>query len=235
MLLSVRELSARYGVIEALDRVSIFLESGEVVCVLGANGAGKSTLIRAISGQIAHYDGGIHFDGKSLRDLSPVEIARLGVVQCPEGRELFENLTVEENLRLGAARREVKFSSLQADLDFLCALFPLLRERWRQRCQTLSGGEKQMVALARSIIASPRLLLLDEPSLGLAPSLVGEVYRSIPKLVQSGVTVLLVEQNAETALSVSDRGYIFGAGCVTFQGDRQGLKTLLEANPECLR
>lgn len=227
-MLEVKELSVSFGPIQALRGVSVQIADNQVVCVLGANGAGKSTLIRAISGQIPIRAGAIELDGVRLSGLAVEEVARLGVVQCPEGRQLFEKLTVAENLRVGTTRLGLPWKRMNDDLEFIVELFPVIRERWNQLALTLSGGEQQMVALARSVMARPRFLMLDEPSLGLSPKLAGQVFETIPKIAGRGVTILLAEQNARAALKVASQGYVFGSGKMVFSGESQELRSFLE-------
>lgn len=229
-MLAIQDLHTSYGAILALRSVSLQVSAGEIVCVLGPNGAGKSTLINTISGLIRHYQGEILFEGSSIDRLSAVKRARRGIVQCPEGRKLFETLSVGENLKLGASRRGMAWRKVEADLGWLVDLFPVLRERWKQRAGTLSGGEQQMVALARSLIAQPHLLLLDEPSLGLAPRVVYQVFAMLPLLARRGISILLVEQNAFAALQVAVRGYLLKAGLVTLAGPSDMLRVHLEQN-----
>jgi branched-chain amino acid transport system ATP-binding protein len=228
MMLQVKELSVSFGPIQALCGVSVQIADNQVVCVLGANGAGKSTLIRAISGQVPIRAGNIELDGVRLSGLTVEEVARLGVVQCPEGRQLFETLTVAENLRVGATRLRLPWKRMNDDLEFIVELFPVIRERWNQLALTLSGGEQQMVALARSVIARPRFLMLDELSLGLSPKLAGQVFETIPKIAGRGVTILLAEQNARAALKVASQGYVFGSGKIVCSGESPELRSFLE-------
>lgn len=227
-MLQVKELSVSFGPIQALCGVSVHIADNQVVCVLGANGAGKSTLIRAISGQIPIRAGVIELDGVRLSGLAVEEVARLGVVQCPEGRQLFEKLTVAENLRVGTTRLGLPWKRMNDDLEFIVELFPVIRERWNQLALTLSGGEQQMVALARSVMARPRFLMLDEPSLGLSPKLAGQMFETIPKIAGRGVTILLAEQNARAALKVASQGYVFGSGKMVFSGESPELRSFLE-------
>ena len=217
-MLSVSNVRARYGAVTALDDVTVGVDVGKVVCVLGPNGAGKSTLIRVISGQVPFVNGEITFLGRSLRGMPAWRIARLGIVQCPEGRQLFNTLTVGENLRMGAAVAGGDLRRVVDTIDFVADIFPVLRERWSQRAGTLSGGEQQMVALGRSLVARPQLLLLDEPSLGLAPIMVSRVFQAIPKIAAHGISMILVEQNAKAAIGVSDGGYILHSGTVRASG-----------------
>lgn len=217
-MLEVRDLRVNYGRIRALQGVSLDVAEGEIVALIGANGAGKSSTMNAISGVVRAAAGEIRLDGDSLVGLPPHRVVRRGVVQVPEGRLIFAGLTIEENLRLAAAaahdrRRETE------ELERVLGLFPMLRDRLTERGSSLSGGQAQMLALARGLIAAPRLLLLDEPSLGLAPLAAREVFDLIPRLRESGVTILLVEQNVRQALAVADRGYVLEGGRVTLDGD----------------
>jgi len=202
--------------------------------MLGPNGAGKSTLMNTLSGLVRQDRGEIVFEDSSLDRLSAVARARLGIVQCQEGRHLFETLTVGENLKLGASRRGLAWRKVATELDWLAELFPVLRPRWRQQAGTLSGGEQQMVALARSLIAQPRLLLLDEPALGLAPALVRQVFATLPLVAQRGVSILLVEQSAPAALQIAGRGYLLRAGLVVMAGSSSEIRAYLEENGGCL-
>ena len=217
-MLEVRDLRVSYGRIRALQGVSLDVAEGEIVALIGANGAGKSSTMNAISGVVRAAAGEIRLDGESLVGLPSHRVVRRGVVQVPEGRLIFAGLTIEENLRLAAAaahdrRRETE------ELERVLGLFPMLRDRLTERGSSLSGGQAQMLALARGLIAAPRLLLLDEPSLGLAPLAAREVFDLIPRLRESGVTILLVEQNVRQALAVADRGYVLEGGRVTLDGD----------------
>jgi branched-chain amino acid transport system ATP-binding protein len=216
MLLEIDNLVVRYGAVQALKGVSLRAAEGEIVTLIGANGAGKSTLMRTLSGLIAAHSGQIRYDGKSLIGVPPHEIVALGIAQAPEGRMVFANLSVEDNLELGAYRRK-NGPQIREDRDSMFALFPRLGERRRQSAGTLSGGEQQMLAIGRALMARPRLLLLDEPSLGLAPLLVREIFRTIREINQRGVTVLLVEQNAHMALSIAGRGYVLETGRVAVE------------------
>jgi branched-chain amino acid transport system ATP-binding protein len=216
LLLEARHLSAHYRGLAALHGVDLAIAPGEIVAVVGANGAGKSTLLRAIAGQVATA-GEILFDGKPIARLAPHRISRLGVALVPEGRRLFPRLAVEDNLRLGAYAR--RGPERFRPLDLVFALFPRLRERLRQRAETLSGGEQQMLAIGRALMARPRLLLLDEPSLGLAPLIVRQIFQAIRTLNrETGLTVLLVEQNAYQALRLAHRGYVLVNGAITMAG-----------------
>jgi len=213
MLLEVEGLDVYYGAVHALKGVSLHAEPGEIVTLIGANGAGKTTLLRTISGLIRARAGTVRFDGRDLTRVPPHEIVGLGISQSPEGRMVFANLSVEDNLELGAYRRRDR-AGILADRDRVYSLFPRLMERRRQNAGTLSGGEQQMLAIGRALMSRPRLLLLDEPSLGLAPLLVREIFKTIVEINRAGVTVLLVEQNAHMALTIAGRGYVLETGRV---------------------
>lgn len=222
-MLRVKDLIAGYGRITAVRGVSLEVKSGEIVAVLGANGAGKSTTLKAISGLVRPTSGEIAFEGKRIDRAKAYRIARMGIVQCPEGRRLFSNLTVRENLEMGAyARRDVR--EIAADTEHVASLFPTLSMRWKQAAGTLSGGEQQMLALARALLARPRLLMLDEPSLGLAPLLIEEIFRTLERIRDEGVTILIVEQNAHVALEIADRGYCLETGRVVISGAAETLR-----------
>ncbi len=221
-LLKIENLSVHYGAIQALHGVSIAVEQGEIVTLIGANGAGKSTTLRAVSGLVKPSAGTITFDGKNLAGLAPHRILRRGLAQVPEGRGIFPNLTVDENLDLGAFARSDR-KNIAGDRERVFALFPRLKERIDQRAGTLSGGEQQMLAIGRALLARPRLLLLDEPSLGLAPQLVQTIFKIIREINASGTTIFLVEQNAHMALRVAHRAYVLEVGSVVMQGDAKQL------------
>jgi branched-chain amino acid transport system ATP-binding protein len=221
-LLSIENLSVHYGAIQALHGVSIAVEPGEIVTLIGANGAGKSTTLRAVSGLIKASGGTITFDGKNLAGVAAHKILRLGMAQVPEGRGIFPNLTVDENLDLGAFAR-ARGKELASDRERVFSLFPRLKERLVQRAGTLSGGEQQMLAIGRALLGRPRLLLLDEPSLGLAPQLVQTIFKIIREINASGTTIFLVEQNAHMALRVAHRAYVLEVGSVVMQGDAKTL------------
>jgi branched-chain amino acid transport system ATP-binding protein len=221
-LLSIENLSVHYGAIQALHGVSIAVEPGEIVTLIGANGAGKSTTLRAVSGLLKASGGTITFDGKNLAGVAAHKILRLGMAQVPEGRGIFPNLTVDENLDLGAFARDNR-KDVASDRERVFALFPRLKERLLQRAGTLSGGEQQMLAIGRALLARPRLLLLDEPSLGLAPQLVQTIFKIIREINASGTTIFLVEQNAHMALRVAHRAYVLEVGSVVMQGDAKKL------------
>ena len=215
-LLEVRDLVVRYGGICALDGVDLTVEPGEVVALLGANGAGKTTLLRAISRIVEPAAGSISFDGKDLARVGAPQAVALGIAQAPEGRRVLARQTVRDNLVLGAWTR--KDDDVEEDVQSAFNRFPRLRDRADQPAGTLSGGEQQMLAIARAMMSRPRLLLLDEPSLGLAPKLVREIFGIVAELRGSGVTILLVEQNASLALQQADRGYVLEAGQMTLSG-----------------
>jgi branched-chain amino acid transport system ATP-binding protein len=221
-LLTIENLSVHYGAIQALHGVSIAVEPGEIVTLIGANGAGKSTTLRAVSGLLKASGGTITFDGKDLTGVAAHKILRLGMAQVPEGRGIFPNLTVDENLDLGAFARANR-KDVASDRERVFALFPRLKERLLQRAGTLSGGEQQMLAIGRALLARPRLLLLDEPSLGLAPQLVQTIFKIIREINASGTTIFLVEQNAHMALRVAHRAYVLEVGSVVMQGDAKTL------------
>ena len=221
-LLAIDDLSVHYGAIRALHGISITVEDGEIVTLIGANGAGKSTTLRAVSALCRCSEGTITFDGRNLAGLRPHQVLRLGLAQVPEGRGIFPNLTVDENLDLGAfARKDA--AAVASDRDRVFGLFPRLSERLSQRAGTLSGGEQQMLAIGRALLARPRLLLMDEPSLGLAPQLVQTIFKIIREINASGTTIFLVEQNAHMALQIARRAYVLEVGRVVMSGDAKEL------------
>ena len=222
MLLQVEGLDVYYGAVHAVKGLSLVAERGEIVTLIGANGAGKTTLLRTISGLIPSRAGAIRFDGRDITRLPPHEIVGLGISQAPEGRMVFANLSVEDNLEMGAYRRRDR-AGIRQDRDEVFRLFPRLLERRRQTAGTLSGGEQQMLAMGRALMPRPRLLLLDEPSLGLAPLLVREIFKTVREINHRGVTVLLVEQNAHMALSIAGRGYVLETGRVRFEDEARRL------------
>lgn len=221
-LLTVEGLETYYGNIQALKGVSFDVPEGAIVTLLGANGAGKSTTLKSISGLVSPAHGSVIFLGRRIERLASEQIVRLGISHVPEGRELFPELTVLENLKMGAYTRRDK-RAIQASLEQAYGHFPILAERRTQLAGTLSGGEQQMLAIGRALMAQPRLLLLDEPSLGLAPMLVEEIFRIIREIHSSGTTVLLVEQNANKALSIADYGYVLETGMIALSGTSQAL------------
>lgn len=216
-MLTLDRVSAGYRRLQVLHDVSMRVEQGEIVALVGANGAGKTTLLRAISGLIGVTGGTITLEGQRIDGLRPERIVRLGLVHVPEGRALFGPLTVMENLQMGAYTRRDR-AELASSLDEVFTLFPVLAQRRNQRADTMSGGEQQMLAIARALMARPRLLSLDEPSIGLAPNLVTAVLEAVTRIRDTGVTVLIVEQNATHALRISDRAYVLESGNITIEG-----------------
>jgi branched-chain amino acid transport system ATP-binding protein len=217
ILLAMDDVRASYGDFQALFNITLEIRAGEIVTLIGANGAGKTTILRVISGLLRSQHGRLQFEGQDISRLPPHEIVVRGVSHVPEGRQLFPHMSVEENLALGAYIGRVR-PRLKALIEEQFELFPRLKERRRQLAGTLSGGEQQMVALARGLMAVPKLLLLDEPSLGLSPKIVEEVFVKVQQIGKSGVTVLIVEQNVVDGLSISDRGYVVENGSITLQG-----------------
>jgi branched-chain amino acid transport system ATP-binding protein len=217
VLLQVKELQVHYGAIEAVRGIDFSLEAGQITTLLGANGAGKSTTLLALSGLLKASRGSILFDGKEMRGRAPHQIVESGMVQVAEGREILTTLTVRENLHLGAYRRG-DYSEVDHDLEKMLVLFPRLKDRLEGAAGNLSGGEQQMLAIARALMARPRLLLLDEPSMGLAPLLVQEIFRTLKQLRDSGLTILLVEQNVRQALKIADYGYVMENGAIVLSG-----------------
>lgn len=226
-MLQVSDVTFSYGGIRALDGVSLEVKPGEVVAIIGANGAGKTTLLKTISGIFRPRSGSITFEGQNITKLSPEKIVHLGMSQVPEGRQVFVQQSVQVNLELGAFhRRHRPKAEFQQDLDFVYSLFPVLKERADQIAGTLSGGEQQMLAIGRALMARPKLLLLDEPSMGLAPLIVKEIFEILTELSGKGTPILLVEQNAKMALRVAHRGYVMEAGRVVLNDTaRQLLET----------
>jgi branched-chain amino acid transport system ATP-binding protein len=223
-MLKLDSVDVAYGHIQALTGVTMEVRDGELVALLGANGAGKSTTLMAVSGIRRPQAGSITWNGIDLGKASPFDIVGLGVIHCPEGRRIFGGLTVLENLRMGSMRRADK-QRAHADLDWVLSLFPVLAQRRHQSGATLSGGEQQMLAMARALMAGPKLLMLDEPSLGLAPLVVKAIFQVIRELHRRGVTILLVEQNVRQALAVADRGYVLSTGRVILEGTGSSLRT----------
>lgn len=221
-MLRIEDLHVAYGPIEVLKGVSIEVPQGAIVALIGANGAGKTTTLNAICGLVVPTAGTITFDGENITGLQPHQVIRKGIVQVPEGRKVFRNLTVYECLLMGSLSRRDR-RAVARDIERMYQLFPRLQERRGQLAGTLSGGEQQMLAFARALVAKPRLLLLDEPSMGLAPRLVQDVVDQIQRVRDEGVTVLLVEQNAEMALAISDSGYVLETGRVALSGSGQSL------------
>lgn len=227
MFLELRDLHVSYGKVEVLHGINAHVEEGEIVTILGANGAGKTTTLTAISGLVKPSSGGIYFEGEALHTLPSHEVVRRGIAQSPEGRRVFGTMTVLENLYLGAFTSRDK-SRNKKNLEWIFGLFPRLDERKQQLAGTLSGGEQQMLAIGRALMGSPRVLLLDEPSLGLAPILVRHILEAVKTINQSGVTVVLVEQNARAALKLASRGYVLEIGHMVMEDDAAALL----ANPE---
>jgi branched-chain amino acid transport system ATP-binding protein len=228
-VLEVEDIHTYYGSIEALKGVSLTVYEGEVVTLIGSNGAGKSTTLRSISGLNPPKLGSIKFRGKEIHGLLGYQIAELGIAQAPEGRRVFSRMTVLENLEMGAFTRND--DNITEDIDRVYELFPRLKEREKQKAGTMSGGEQQMLAIGRALMANPKLLLLDEPSLGLAPVIVDKIYEIIHEINQRGVTILLVEQNANYALDASSRGYVLETGEVVLSNDSEALRN----DPEVMK
>jgi branched-chain amino acid transport system ATP-binding protein len=225
-LLVLEDVRTSYGSIEALKGISFEVEEGEVVTLIGSNGAGKSTTLRSISGLTPPSKGSIRFRGQEISTMPAQDIVRLGISQSPEGRRCFQRMTVRENLELGAYLR--RDANVSADLDRVFDLFPRLKEREKQKAGTMSGGEQQMLAMGRALMAEPALLLLDEPSMGLAPILVDRIYETVREINKQGTTILLVEQNANYALDVSSHGYVLETGKVVLADKSEALRE----NPE---
>jgi branched-chain amino acid transport system ATP-binding protein len=221
-LLKVENLVVKYGMFRALDDVSINIEEGQVVGIVGANGSGKSTMMNAISGVLRPESGKVTFDGQDITKMAPHDIVKLGVVQVPEGRRLFPEMTVKENLLVGSAHKRAK-SSRKEGFELAYRLFPRLQEREGQLCRTLSGGEQQMVAVGRALMSQPRILMMDEPSLGLAPIVIQEIFKVVLELKKLGLTILLVEQNVFHCLEISDYAYVLETGELALEGTGKAL------------
>jgi branched-chain amino acid transport system ATP-binding protein len=221
-LLSIEQLQVAYGGIRAVKGIDLKVEQGELVCLIGANGAGKTTTLRAITGLVRAAAGTVRYDGTDITRLKPHEIARRGLALVPEGRGVFAQLTIEENLAMGAYARSDS-AAVASDVERVFTLFPRLKERRKQTAGTLSGGEQQMLAIARALMSRPKLLLLDEPSMGLAPLMVEKIFDVVRTIASEGVTLLLVEQNARLALEISRRGYVLEGGLVTLTGEGRTL------------
>jgi len=217
MMLTVDNLWVFYGAIQALSGVSLEVEEGEIVSIIGLNGAGKTTLLKSVSGQLKPSSGKITYHGKQINGLTADEIVKEGIAQVPEGRQIFSSLTVYDNLISGAYIRKDK-EGIKKDIEMYCQRFPILGQRLKQRAGFLSGGEQQMLAIARALMSRPKLLLLDEPSLGLAPVVIKEVYQIIGDIRREGTSILLVEQNAKRALSITDRAYVLTTGEISMGG-----------------
>ncbi len=216
-MLKVHDLTVHYGVIQAVRGISLEVNEGEIVTLIGANGAGKTTALRTISGLVKPSSGTIEFEGKPIQKVSPQKIVAHGISQVPEGRHVFPGLTVQENLEMGAFLRKDS-EEIKKSFSEIYERFPILKERKSQDASTLSGGEQQMLAMGRALMSKPRLLLLDEPSMGLAPIFIKEIFNIIQEIKQQGTTVLLIEQNAKMALSIADRGYVIETGKIVLQG-----------------
>lgn len=221
-LLEIKDLEVNYGVIKAIKGVSFDVNEGEIIALIGANGAGKTTILHTITGLIQAKKGSIVFDGKELTKTPPHKIVSMGMAHVPEGRRIFQQLSVLENLKLGAYTRKDK-SEIASTLKMVYERFPRLEERKNQVAGTLSGGEQQMLAMGRALMSKPRIILMDEPSMGLSPLLVSEIFDIIKVINESGTTVLLVEQNAKKALSIADRAYVLETGKITLSGDTKDL------------
>ncbi len=221
-LLEIKDLEVNYGVIKAIKGVSFDVNEGEIIALIGANGAGKTTILHTITGLIQAKKGSIVFDGKELTKTPPHKIVSMGMAHVPEGRRIFQQLSVLENLKLGAYTRKDK-SKIASTLKMVYERFPRLEERKNQVAGTLSGGEQQMLAMGRALMSKPRIILMDEPSMGLSPLLVSEIFDIIKVINESGTTVLLVEQNAKKALSIADRAYVLETGKITLSGDAKDL------------
>jgi branched-chain amino acid transport system ATP-binding protein len=219
-MLKLSEVFINYDSISAIKGINLHIKEGEIVTILGSNGAGKTTTLKAISGLIPLKSGQIIFDGKRISGLPPHSIVSLGLAQSPEGRLIFPDLTVFENLEMGAYLRK---DNIRPDLEYVYSLFPILNKRKKQLAGTLSGGEQQMLAIARAYMAAPKLLLLDEPSLGIAPILVKTIFNAIKEINEKGITILLVEQNAQAALKLANRGYVLQTGKVLLEGNAADL------------
>lgn len=215
-MLTIENLTVKYGLIEAIHDVSFSVNQGEIVSLIGANGAGKTSILRTISGLVRPAQGSIKFEGAAIEKEAPQKIVAKGLSHVPEGRHIFAGLTVQENLEMGAFLRKDK--NLQSEYEAVYARFPILKERRKQDAATLSGGEQQMLAMGRALMSKPKLLLLDEPSMGLAPIFIREIFSIIEEIKKQGTTVLLIEQNANMALSIADRGYVLETGKIVLEG-----------------
>jgi branched-chain amino acid transport system ATP-binding protein len=222
-VLSINDIHTYYGKIEALKGISVRVDEGEIVTLIGANGAGKSTILKTVSGLLSPREGSIEFLGEKISGLKVHEVTAKGVIQVPEGRRIFPRMTVEENLGMGAFLRTKDAAGVKESMEWVFELFPRLKERRNQKGGTLSGGEQQMLATARGMMADPKLLMLDEPSMGLAPVVVEIIFDTILKLNKAGITILLVEQNAAMALQIANRGYVLETGSVALEGSGKDL------------
>jgi branched-chain amino acid transport system ATP-binding protein len=222
-MLTIQGLEVNYGFVKAVKGVDISINKGEIVSLIGANGAGKSTTLKAISGLVPANTGEILFEGNSIKNLNSAKIVSMGIIQCPEGRKIFPQLTTEENLKIGAySRKDIK--NIKEDFELIYTHFPRLKERRKQVAGTLSGGEQQMLAIGRGLMAKPKLFILDEPSLGLAPIIVKEIFEIISEINKQGVTILLVEQNAHQALRISNQVYVLETGKIKLHGKAEEIK-----------
>ena len=221
MLLNIDNLHVSYGKIKAIKGISLQVSQGEIVALVGANGAGKTTLLKTISGILTPAEGSVSFEGKDLTKVKPFQRVVEGICQAPEGRGNFPGMTVQENLEIGKYSRSAAKDEMSDDLEMVYGLFPRLKERQKQAGGTLSGGEQQMLSISRALMSRPRLLLLDEPSMGLAPMFIAQIFSIIQKIKTQGVTILLVEQNASKALNIADRAYVLETGLITKQGTGQ--------------
>lgn len=224
LLLEVKNLSVAYGGVQAVKGIDFNISSGELVCLIGANGAGKTTTLKALCGLLPIALGSVHYEQKNITNLATHNIVRRGLVLVPEGRGIFSRLTVAENLDMGGYIRNDR-ATLKHEVEHIHSLFPRLYERRHQKAGTLSGGEQQMLALSRALLSKPKLLLLDEPSMGLAPLMVTKIFETIRHIAQQGVTILLVEQNAKLALEISHRGYVMESGLITLCDNAKNLAT----------
>ncbi len=221
-MLKIENLEVSYGAVQALRGISMEVDDGEIVSLIGANGAGKTTTLHAVTGLVPIKAGSVEYDGHDLRKIDPSKIVSMGLAHVPEGRQVFTRMTVAENLAMGAYHRKDK-KGIEADLEHVYERFPRLKERAKQLAGTLSGGEQQMVAMGRAIMSAPKLVVMDEPSMGLSPVLVKEVFDIIRTMHESGITILLVEQNAKMALAISNRAYVLENGRITMSGDANTL------------
>lgn len=224
-ILRIENLSVSYGNIKALKGISLRVEEGEVVSLIGANGAGKTTTLQTISGLLAVQEGDVYFNDKSIKKKKAFQITREGLAQVPEGRRVFKGLSVEDNLKLGSISAGLNPDELKAELEKIYMLFPVLKERKNQKAGTLSGGEQQMLAMGRALLTNPKVLLLDEPSMGLSPLFVDKIFETIRILKEEGRTILLVEQNANLALDIADRAYVLETGKIVKEGKASDLKS----------
>ncbi len=222
-MLEIKGINVFYGAIQALNDVSIEVQKGEIVAIIGSNGAGKSTLLRTISGLLRPREGSIQFKGQDLCNVGPHDIVKMGISHSPEGRRIFTNMSVQENLQMGAFIR--KDANIEKDMEAVLNRFPRLRERFKQNSGTMSGGEQQMLAIGRALMSKPEILLLDEPSLGLAPNLVTEIFNIVQDLNKEGCTILIVEQNANRALELADRAYVLETGNIVLSDTGKALLT----------